>query len=85
MVISLVPPAEVEKRAREAKAEERRLRVEAEKKAREARDLAQQALKLHSVRRATNVDYSPTRWPESPRVVMRCAHRASNGPDHLGL
>ena len=23
--------------------------------------------------------------PESPRIVMRCAARASNGPNHLGL
>ena len=33
----------------------------------------------------TNMDYDPTRWPQSPRIVMRCAPRASNGPDHLGL
>ena len=33
----------------------------------------------------TNMDYSPTRWPESPRVVVRCAARAFNGPNHLGL
>ena len=32
-----------------------------------------------------SMDYNPTRWPESPRVVMRCAHRASNGPNYLGL
>ena len=25
------------------------------------------------------------KWLESPRIVMRCATRASNGPDHLGL
>ena len=25
------------------------------------------------------------KWPYSPRIVMRCAHRASHGPDHLGL
>ena len=31
-----------------------------------------------------NMDYSPTRWPESPRIVMQCAPRASNGPNHLG-
>ena len=29
--------------------------------------------------------YNPTRWPQSPRVVMRCAPRESNGPNHLGL
>ena len=36
----------------------------------------------------TNVDYNPTRRPLSPRIVMRCAPRASNGPNypnHLGL
>ena len=33
----------------------------------------------------TNMDYPPPRWPGSPRIVMRCAPRASNGPDHLGL
>ena len=31
------------------------------------------------------VDHSPTRWPWSHRIVMRCAPRASNGPNHLGL
>ena len=31
------------------------------------------------------MDYNPTRWPQSPRIVMRCAPRASNGPNHLGL
>ena len=31
------------------------------------------------------MDCNPTRWPLSPRIVMRCAPRASNGPDHLGL
>ena len=30
-------------------------------------------------------DVDPTRWPQSPRIVMRCAPRASNGPNHLGL
>ena len=30
------------------------------------------------------MDCSPTRWPESPRIVLRCAPRASNGPNHLG-
>ena len=30
------------------------------------------------------MDCNPTRWPLSPRIVMRCAPRASNGPDHLG-
>ena len=33
----------------------------------------------------TNMDYNPTRWPESPRIVMRCATRASNGRDHPGF
>ena len=37
------------------------------------------------VRATHNVDCNPTRWPESPRIVMRCAPRASNGPNHLGL
>ena len=32
-----------------------------------------------------NMDYPRTRWPKSPRIVMRCAPRASNGPNHLGL
>ena len=31
------------------------------------------------------MDCNPTRWPESPRIVMRCAPRASNGPNHLGI
>ena len=31
------------------------------------------------------MDYDPTRWPQSPRIVMRCAPRASNGPNRLGL
>ena len=25
-------------------------------------------------------DYNPARWPRSPRIVMRCAPRASKGP-----
>ena len=33
----------------------------------------------------TNMDYNPTRWPQSPPIVMRCAPWASNGPNHLGL
>ena len=37
------------------------------------------------VRAPHSMDYSPTRWPESPRVVMRCAPRAPNVPNHLGL
>ena len=39
----------------------------------------------HQVRDPIDVDYNPTRWPQSPRVVMRCAPRASNGPNRLGL
>ena len=31
------------------------------------------------------MDCKPTRWLKSPRIVMRCAPRASNGPDHLVL
>ena len=31
------------------------------------------------------MDYNPTRWPLSPRIVMQCTPRASNGPNHLGL
>ena len=37
------------------------------------------------VRAPHSMDYSPTRWPQSPRIAMRCAPIASNGPDHLGL
>ena len=37
------------------------------------------------VRDPTNMDYPPTRWPRSPRFVVQCAPRASNGPNHLGL
>ena len=35
--------------------------------------------------RLHSMDYNPTRWPESPRIVMRCATRPSNGLNHLGL
>ena len=31
------------------------------------------------------MDYLPTRWPYSPRVVVQYAPRASNSPNHLGL
>ena len=34
---------------------------------------------------ASRVAYSPTRWPESPRIVMRCAPQPSNDRDHLGF
>ena len=37
------------------------------------------------VRGHTNVKYNPTRWPQSPRIVVRCAARESNGLNHLGL
>ena len=37
------------------------------------------------VRAPHDTDYDPTRWPYSPRIVMRRAPRASAGPDHLGL
>ena len=32
-----------------------------------------------------NMDYLPTRWPESHRTVVQCYPRASNGPDHSAL
>ena len=35
--------------------------------------------------RSHNMDYPLTRWPESPRIAVQCAPRASNGPNHLGL
>ena len=31
------------------------------------------------------MDYPPKTWPQSPRIVVQCAPRASNGPNHLGL
>ena len=40
---------------------------------------------VEQVRGPHSMDYSPTRWPQSPRIVMRCAARASNGPNHVGL
>ena len=43
----------------------------------------QQQSSGRSVRDPHNMDYTPTRWPESPRIVTRCAPRAPNGPDHL--
>ena len=35
--------------------------------------------------RPNHMDYNPSRWPQSTRIVKRCAARASNGPNHLGL
>ena len=32
-----------------------------------------------------NMDYNPTRWHESPRIVMRSSTRASHGTNHLGM
>ena len=32
-----------------------------------------------------NMDYLPTKWPCSPRIVAQRDPRASNAPDHLGL
>ena len=36
-----------------------------------------------AVRCPHNMDFPSTRWPESPRIVVQCAPRASNGPNHL--
>ena len=32
-----------------------------------------------------NMDYPPTKWPSSPRIVVQYAPLTSNGPNHLGL
>ena len=32
-----------------------------------------------------NMNCPPTLWPKSPRIVLQCAFRASNGLNHLGL
>ena len=45
----------------------------------------ERALKEAQVRAPTTWEYPPTRLPESPRIVVQCAPRASNGPNHLGL
>ena len=37
------------------------------------------------VRAPHSTDSLPTRWPESPRIVVKCDPCASNGPKHLGL
>ena len=42
-------------------------------------------LQRHDCAGPHNMVYNPTRWPSSPRIVMRCTPRASNGPRHLGL
>ena len=34
----------------------------------------------HPVRPPHNMDCGPTRWPESPRIAMRCAPRSSKWP-----
>ena len=44
-----------------------------------------QSLKQNLVPSPTNTEYNPTPWPQSPRILMRCATRASNGPNRLGL
>ena len=31
------------------------------------------------------MDYDPTRWPWSPRIMLRCTPLVSNGPKHIGL
>ena len=41
--------------------------------------------RLSQVRDPHNMDYLPTRWPESPRIVVKCDSWASNGPNHLGF
>ena len=51
----------------------------------DSRGAAAPAPPPHTHTQHGSMDDSPTRWPESPRIVMRCALRASNGPNHLGL
>ena len=51
-----------------------------------ARSHAPQDASYWPVRRPQhNTDYPPTRWSQSPRIVVQCAPQASNGPTHLGL
>ena len=52
---------------------------------RQARAAACSASSTPRRRAQVSMDNSPARWPESPRIAMRCTPRASNGPDHLGL
>ena len=40
---------------------------------------------VHSMVHYHNMDYIPTRWPQSPRTAVQRAPGASTGPDHLGL
>ena len=40
---------------------------------------------LHGAQHPRNIDYSPTRWPQSPWIVMQCAPSAPNAPNHLGF
>ena len=34
---------------------------------------------------SVSMDYPPTRWPQSPRIVVQYDTRIANGPNHLGL
>ena len=40
---------------------------------------------LAGARPPHNMDDPPTRWPQSPRVVVQCAPSAPNGQNHLGF
>ena len=51
----------------------------------EAMNFLEKQFKTEQVRDPRHIDCPPTRWPQSPRVVMRCDPRASNDPNHLGL
>ena len=39
----------------------------------------------HTHTHTHNMDYPPTQWPRSPRIVLQCAFCAPNGPNHLGF
>ena len=54
------------------------------KKERLAKAKAAQVWGLQNVL-TDNMHYIPTRWPESPRIVIKRDKRAPNGPYHLGL
>ena len=51
----------------------------------EAMNFLEKQFKTEQVRDPRHIDCPPTRWPQSPRVVMRCNPRASTGPNHLGF